>query len=214
MSTHNKIVNIYKSRQNILNILDSIYGYDITDYSGFSYNEVDAMYNNDQLDMLLTHKKSGDKTIPMSKTYIKYNLQGSLNSSSLNVIIEDLYALSDTLSKEDCLFIVYDGEPNDSLVKYLNQIYANDNIFVVVYNIKRLQFNILEHALVPKVSIMSEKEVEALKTKYSIDNMKKLPEISRFDPQAQAICLRPGQVCCFIRNSVTSMETPYYRVCV
>ena len=62
--------------------------------------------------------------------------------------------------------------------------------------------------------IMSDKEVEELKEKYSIDNMKKMPEISRFDPQAQAICLRPGQVCRFIRNSPTSMETPYYRVCV
>ena len=214
MSTHNRIVQIYKSRQNILNILESIYDYDISDYSGFSFNEVDAMYNNDQLDMLLTHKKSGDAKVPIKKTYIKYNIQGSLNSSSLNVIIEDLYTLSDTLTKDDCLFIVYDGEPNDSLINYLNHIYANDEIFVVIYNIKRLQFNILEHDLVPKVSIMTDNEVETLKTKYSIDHMKKMPEISRYDPQAQAICLRPGQVCKFTRNSPTSMETLYYRVCV
>ena len=214
MSTHNKNVQIYKSRQNILNILESIYDYDISDYSGFSFNEVDAMLNNDQLDMLLTHKKSGESKVPIQKTYIKYNIQGSLNSSSLNVIIEDLYSLSDTLTKNDSLFIIYEGEPNDSLIKYLKHIYANDDIFVVVYNIKRLQFNILEHELVPKVNIMSDKEVEELKEKYSIDNMKKMPEISRFDPQAQAICLRPGQVCRFIRNSPTSMETPYYRVCV
>jgi DNA-directed RNA polymerase subunit H (RpoH/RPB5) len=214
MSTHNKNVQIYKSRQNILNILESIYDYDISDYSGFSFNEVDAMLNNDQLDMLLTHKKSGESKVPIQKTYIKYNIQGSLNSSSLNVIIEDLYSLSDTLTKNDSLFIIYEGEPNDSLIKYLKHIYANDDIFVVVYNIKRLQFNILEHELVPKVNIMNDKEVEDLKEKYSIDNMKKMPEISRFDPQAQAICLRPGQVCRFIRNSPTSMETPYYRVCV
>jgi DNA-binding sugar fermentation-stimulating protein len=69
MSTHNRIVQIYKSRQNILNILESIYDYDISDYSGFSFNEVDAMYNNDQLDMLLTHKKSGDAKVPIKKTY-------------------------------------------------------------------------------------------------------------------------------------------------
>lgn len=214
MSTHNKNVQIYKSRQNILNILESVYDYDISDYSGFSFNEVDAMLNNDQLDMLLTHKKSGESKVPIQKTYIKYNIHGSLNSSSLNVIIEDLYSLSDTLTKNDSLFIIYEGEPNDSLIKYLKHIYANDDIFVVVYNIKRLQFNILEHELVPKVNIMNDKEVEDLKEKYSIDNMKKMPEISRFDPQAQAICLRPGQVCRFIRNSPTSMETPYYRVCV
>ena len=70
MTTHNKIVQIYKSRQNILNILESIHGYDISDYSGFSFTEIDAMFNNNQLDMLLTHKKDGELKSPMQKTYI------------------------------------------------------------------------------------------------------------------------------------------------
>ena len=150
----------------------------------------------------------------IQKTYIKYNTQTSLNAASLAPIIEDLYSLSDTLTKSDCLFIIYDGEPNDSLVNHLNFIYANDGIFVVIYNIKRLQFNILEHVLVPKVFILTDSEVEDLKKRYNIDDMKKLPEISRFDPQARAICLRPGQVCKFLRNSPTCMETPYYRLCI
>ena len=125
MTTHNKIVQIYKSRQNILNILESIHGYDISEYSGFSFNEIDAMFNNNQLDMLLTHKKDGEKKVAIHKTYIKYNTQTSLNAASLAPIIEDLYSLSDTLTKSDCLFIIYDGEPNDSLVNHLNFIYAN-----------------------------------------------------------------------------------------
>jgi DNA-directed RNA polymerase subunit H (RpoH/RPB5) len=57
-------------------------------------------------------------------------------------------------------------------------------------------------------------EVEDFKKKYNVTTVKDMPEISRFDPQAQAICLRPGQVCKFIRNSPTSLETPYYRICV
>jgi DNA-directed RNA polymerase subunit H (RpoH/RPB5) len=81
-------------------------------------------------------------------------------------------------------------------------------------NLKRLQFNILEHSLVPKVSILTDNEVDAVKKQYTIDEMKQLPEISRFDPQALAICLRPGQVCKFIRNSPTALEAPYYRFCV
>ena len=214
MTTHNKIVQIYKSRQYILDILESIHGYDISDYSGFSFTEIDAMFNNNQLDMLLTHKKEGEIKTPIRKTYIKYNTQTTLNAASLAPIIEDLYTLSDTLTKPDCLFIIYDGEPNDSLINHLNFIYANEGLFVVVYNIKRLQFNILEHSLVPKVFIMSEPEVEDLKKRYNIDDMKKLPEISRFDPLARAICLRPGQVCRFMRNSPTCMETPYYRLCI
>lgn len=214
MATHNAILQIYKSRQTILNILETIYDYDTSDYSGFSFNEVDAMYNNNQLDMLLSHKKEGDKKVPIQKTYIKYNTKSALNSVGINNIIEDLYTLSDTLTKDDCLFIIYDGEPNDSLVNTLKNVYEQDGVFAIVYNVKRLQFNILEHALVPKVEIMTEKEVEELKLKYNIENMKNLPEISRFDPLAQAICLRPGKLCRFMRNSPTSMETPYYRLCI
>lgn len=214
MSTHNTITQIYKSRTNILNILENIYGYDISDYSGFSFNEIDVMYTNGQLDMLLSNKKVNDSITPTNKTYIKYFLRSALNENSLSPIIEDLYSLSNTLSKDDCLFVIYEGEPNDSLIAYLKYIYTSEDIFVVVYNIKRLQFNILEHVLVPKVTILSESEITELKLRYNVDDMKKLPEISRFDPQALAICLRPGQVCKFIRNSPTSMETPYYRVCI
>lgn len=214
MSAHNKIVQIYKSRLNILSILESVYGYDISDYSGFTFNEVDAMYQNDQLDMLLTDKMVDDKKEPTQKTYIKYHINNALNDQLLRTMVDDLYEFSDTLGDDDCLFIVYDGEPNDSLVQSITQWYNNSKKFIIVYNIKRLQFNILEHSLVPKVSILDPSEVEVFKKKYNVTTMKDMPEISRFDPQAQAICLRPGQVCKFIRNSPTSLETPYYRICV
>ncbi len=214
MSAHNKIVQIYKSRLNILSILESVYGYDISDYSGFTFNEVDAMYQNDQLDMLLTDKMVEDKKESTQKTYIKYHINNALNDQLLRTMVDDLYEFSDTLGDDDCLFIVYDGEPNDSLIQSITQWYNNSKKFIIVYNIKRLQFNILEHSLVPKVSILEPSEVEDFKKKYNVTTMKDMPEISRFDPQAQAICLRPGQVCKFIRNSPTSLETPYYRICV
>tara|TARA_B100001059_G_scaffold73658_1_gene71154 strand:- start:2056 stop:2706 length:651 start_codon:yes stop_codon:yes gene_type:complete len=212
---HNSNVQIYKSRQNILSILESIYDYDVSEYTGFTFNEIDAMSKNDQLDMLLTNKMIDDKAVATVKTYIKYHLNGSLNENTLRAIIDDLYVFSNTLTSKDCLFIIYDGEPNDTLVNTISSLYNNENRFVIVYNLKRLQFNILEHSLVPKVTILTDEEVEEFKKKYNITStFKTMPEISRFDPQAQAICLRPGQICKFIRNSPTSLETPYYRVCI
>ena len=168
MSAHNKIVQIYKSRLNILSILESTYGYDISDYSGFTFNEVDAMYQNDQLDMLLTDKMVEDKKEPTQKTYIKYHINNALNDQLLRTMVDDLYEFSDTLGDDDCLFIVYDGEPNDSLVQSITQWYNNSKKFIIVYNIKRLQFNILEHSLVPKVSILEPSEVEDFKKKYNV----------------------------------------------
>ena len=40
------------------------------------------------------------------------------------------------------------------------------------------------------------------------------PDISRFDPVAQAIGIRPGQVCEIIRPSKTAISAPYYRICM
>jgi DNA-directed RNA polymerase subunit H (RpoH/RPB5) len=40
------------------------------------------------------------------------------------------------------------------------------------------------------------------------------PDISRFDPVAQIIGIRPGQVCEIIRPSKTAISAYYYRICV
>ena len=39
-------------------------------------------------------------------------------------------------------------------------------------------------------------------------------EISRFDPAALAIGIRPSQVCEIIRKSPTSINSKYWRICV
>ena len=53
-----------------------------------------------------------------------------------------------------------------------------------------------------------------LKKKYNISNIYKLPEISRFDPQALTMCLRPGDICKFQRNSATAIKYDYFRICI
>ena len=60
---------------------------------------------------------------------------------------------------------------------------------------------------------MTEMENEEMRKKYNISNDSELPEISRFDPIAQAIGMKPGQVCEIIRPSKTAIESNYYRLC-
>jgi|TARA_B110000093_G_C12951139_1_gene402647 DNA-directed RNA polymerase subunit H len=215
-SNQNQLMQIYSARVNILEILNQVYSYDVSEYEGFSTNEVDTMISMNQLDMLLTKTRGEDGT-PIHKTYIKFVLKdvnSKNNVMKLNQIIEDLYVLTDTLSKSDCLVVVIEGEPNDAMITHLNYIYQNDGIFIVVHNIKRLQFNILNHDLVPKVEILNETDVDTMKSTFQVNNLTQLPEISRYDPQALAICLRPGKVCRFYRKSPTALETEYYRYCI
>lgn len=208
MSNNNQILNIFKSRTNILQIMESN-GYDIDDYSNFSINEVDAMFSNNQLDMLI------ENTANKQKTYIKYYLSAKqLRKGNLDDIIEDLYAIDNILEKKDTLIIITEDEPNDAIITHIKYLFDHDDLFVVIHNIRRLQFNILEHNLVPKCTILENNEVENFMNKFNIQSLKQLPEISRFDPQALALCMRPGQIAKFSRKSITALETDYYRVCV
>ena len=65
----------------------------------------------------------------------------------------------------------------------------------------------------PKHTILTVEETQAMMTKYNIAHLDMLPNISRYDPVAMAIGMRPGQVCRIDRFSKTAVSTPYYRIC-
>ena len=50
--------------------------------------------------------------------------------------------------------------------------------------------------------------------KYNITDDAQFPDISRFDPVAKIIGIRPGQVCEIIRPSKTAIDGKYYRICI
>ena len=207
-SKSNRILNIFKSRRNILDILFE-QDYKVSDYEGFTINEIDAMHTNTQLDMLINHDKNG------RKIYIKYYLTAKqIRPQNLEDIIEDLFTVENVLTKEDTLVIIIEDEPNDTILTRLKYLYDHDGIFVIIHNIRRLQYNMLKHRLVPDCYLLDEKEREDLMKKFNIKNPMQLPEISRFDPQALVMCLRPGDICKFVRNSATAMTYDYYRICV
>ena len=202
------ITTVFKSRQNLLKLLYQ-QDFDIKDYEEFSVNEVHVMYNNKQLDMMMTSKTDGEN----KKVYVKYHLAKTLRRENINDYIDDLYNLEQVLTKNDTLILVIKQEPNESMINILSQIWEQDGIFIIIYNIDRLQFNILEHKYVPKHTILNDEEVKTMKHRYNIVNDTELPEISRYDPVAQAIGMRPGQICKIIRPSKTAITTDYYRIC-
>ena len=204
----NRILTIYNSRNTVIEQLESI-GYNVSDYTQFSINEIDAMTTNNQLDMLISRESDG------AKIYVKYLLNvKQLRKDNLDQLIEDLYDIEMVLEKKDTLIVITNEEPNDTIKQRIKYLFDRDGIFIVMHYIKRLQFNILIHELVPRALVLTNEKVEELKVKYNIDTVNKLPEISRFDPQALALCLRPGQVIKIIRSSVTALDYNYYRVCI
>jgi len=212
-SSSSLISAIYKSRNILLELLKS-QGYNVVDNSDFSVNEVNSMFTNKQLDMILEKTSESESTKRKNKIYIRYYLAKALRPQNFQEMIDDLFYVEEVLTKEDILYIVVNEEPNDTLVKLLKQIWEQDGIFIVVQPLKRLQFNILKHELVPPHRVLSAAEKNAIKQRYNIMEESQFPEISRFDPVAQAIGLRPGEVCEILRPSKTAISAPYYRLCV
>ena len=208
------ISHIFNSRKNILELMQK-QGYNVNDYSNFSINEVNSMKLNNQLDMLLeTSDDNVSDETPKRKIYIRYYLASRPAPKNIQEMIDDLFILTETLKKTDTLFIIIKDDPNETLINELKHIWESEGIFIVVESIKRLQFNILEHTLVPPHRVLLESEVNKIMTKYNITDKTQFPDISRFDPVARVIGLRPGQVCNIIRASKTAIETNYYRICV
>lgn len=212
MAQSSHINEIFKSRQHIVNFLKK-QGFNVADYDSFSIHDVNAMYQAKQMDMLFK-KEDGSK-----KTYVKYHtgksaqIEKSLRPVSIYEYIEDLFTLEEILRKEDDLIIIINDEPNDTIEKTLRHIWEQDGFFVNVISMKRLQYNILEHALVPPHTVLSNDDALAIRRKYNIMNDKQMPDISRFSPVSQLIGIRPGDICRIIRPSKTAIETEFYRIC-
>ena len=204
------ISTLFKSRNTLLALLER-QGFNISDYTDYGVSEIQTMYTNNQLDMLLSSTK---EVRPSKKTYVKYHLAKTLRRENINNIIDDLFHLEQVLQKTDTLIIVMKQEVNDTLTHILNEIWEKEQIFIVIHTLDRLQFNILEHQYVPDHTVLSEVEQESVVKKYNITDSKQMPSISRYDPVSLAIGLRPGQVCKIIRPSKTSVNSIYYRYCI
>jgi DNA-directed RNA polymerase subunit H (RpoH/RPB5) len=219
------ISQIYKSRIVLLDLMKK-QGYNSSEYEGFSINEINTMKTNNQLDMILERKKNvvtqntmvelnddRESNFENVKIYIKYYLAKALRPNNLQEMIEDLFTVEEVLTKKDTLMIVVKDEINETLTNTLKHIWESEKIFIVIQPLKRLQFNILNHILVPPHRVLNELEKNNIKKRYNVMTDEHFPDISRFDPVAQAIGIRPGEVCEIIRPSKTAISAPYYRIC-
>lgn len=215
---------LYKSRLVLLEWMEA-QGFNIADHEGFSVNEVNAMRQQDQLDLLLTTEGADPATNTaatataaaaggaVKKVYIKYFLSKLLQLKNLQEMVDDLFYLEGVLTKQDTLYVVV-KRITDSLQSAVAHLWETDGVHVVLVTLEQLQFNVLSHILVPKHRILSEAEQADVMRRFHITQLGEFPEISRFDPVATAIGLRPGQVCEIIRPSKTAITGLYYRVCV
>jgi DNA-directed RNA polymerase subunit H (RpoH/RPB5) len=192
----------YNARNNILQLLKT-QGFDVSEYENFSINEVSALINNSQLDMILNKNSRKD-----TKAYVCF----MDSTKALNNTICDLYDDDEVLNEKDMLVVISTSELPETLNKTVNNCYEKGK-FIVAFSLATLQYNILKHTAVPTHTILTTEELNEVMVKYNISDHTQFPTISRFDAVAKAIGMRPSEVCKIVRSSSTSIVSDYYRMC-
>jgi DNA-directed RNA polymerase subunit H (RpoH/RPB5) len=204
---------LYKSRTNLIYYLTEM-GYDCSSYEYFSMEELDVIQKSNNLDFMVV---KGDE-----KCYVKYmtedantkNPANSVKKLNISNIIDTMFTQEGLLTEQDTLVLITNDYSVDSIHKALKNIWELKKIYVVLFDLKQLQLNVLKHRLVPKHEKLSSNEKIELYQKLNIEEDRQLPEISRFDPVAKTLFLRPGEVCRITRFDKISYTNEFYRVCV
>jgi DNA-directed RNA polymerase subunit H (RpoH/RPB5) len=200
-----EVTKSFKARSTILHILEHR-GYNISPYTGFSISEVHTMFQNEQLDMLIN---SNDNT---KKVYVKFHLKKNLRQNNLYDYVDELF-IGEVLNNADDLIIISPDNPNDTVIKTIREIWSKQQFYITALNILNLQFNILHHNMVPKHKALDDNHKAEIMKKYNVVDDSKFADISRFDPVAIVLGLRPGQLCEITRPSRTAINTTFYRIC-
>jgi DNA-directed RNA polymerase subunit H (RpoH/RPB5) len=209
-SKQSYIKQVYKSRQHMIEYLKAM-DFDCSDYENFSIEEVEVMKNHNQLNFKV---EKGDESC-----YVMYKLelnlkQNLVKKNNIETFINEIFEENININENDALVIITTEYAQDSVHKVIKNIWENEKKYVVIMSLANLQFNILKHTFVPKHIKLNEEEKAEFYKKYNILDDSQIPEISRFDPVAKIIFLRPGDVCKIIRYDKISYTNEFYRICV
>ncbi len=224
MSIHTELDKIFISRKIIIEMLN-YRGYNTSKYNKYLNEELQLLVSNGKLDMLVDHETqdrsllvhymepTGSK-ISLKQLKILINCFNDRNDNKFikhntdTVIIISPDIVTDTI--KDNIYLNYEQSINDD--NRTNILYKG--LYIQLFEIKSLLYNIMKHDLVPEHKIITEQEYEdEIKNVYKINKGNQLPVILKSDPVAMFIGLRPKDVCRIKRPSETSGFYNNYRYC-
>lgn len=113
------------------------------------------------------------------------------------------------------IIIVSPSRPSESVMKVLiNHNADRDNVYVQIFDIRSLGFNISKHRKVPQHRIVNENEKPAIIKNYNLKSLDQMPKILSQDAMAKFIGARPGDVVEVVGLCETSADNLRYRYCV
>lgn len=219
---------LFTARATLLTQLTSL-GHMVEKLQSVSPADVDRQFQDKELNFVVSgmtpgaHMKVGD-------VHVRFHIDKALRHIHIGALVEEFEKMdkfgdkSGFLPERDTIVLIAKDMPNDSVKAAVSSAWAQKGIYIVVRGLAELQFNVLTHKLVPyhrklegpnDLNVQDPHAKMQIKRLYNKDGTGKsiLPGISRFDPVAKAILMRPGQVCMIIRPSPSAGYYSYYRRC-
>lgn len=205
---------IIVSRKNLLEQLKR-QGYDTLNEEIVGADELRAKIEKGGLNFMV---QTEEDVVPARKVYVHYFAQDEpLRTRALIALFDMYYNPEIGLDPAtDTLILMADKSSNinPTVYKCLADMWEVNRVNIVPMSMDRLKFQILDHELVPPHRVMRDDEVKKVMEKFKIQRLSEFPKISRFDPVARAIGVRPDEVVEIMRPSKITLVEPYYRVCV
>jgi DNA-directed RNA polymerases I, II, and III subunit RPABC1 len=209
MSLVNKL---FESRKVILEMLkDRTMNTDL--YDNFTLEEIDALYKTNMkpskdinsLDIVVSNNK---------KIIVKYMLSSKIRTQNIMNLLEDILD-EETLNENDTIILVIRDKLSnpDQLEQHFENIYSKSKVFVQLFNLDMLMYNVTKHVIVPKHELLNEAEINEVLLKYNLENLNQLPLILKTDPVAKYHGMKISDVFRIIRPSETAGVYTSYRYC-
>jgi DNA-directed RNA polymerase subunit H (RpoH/RPB5) len=202
---------LFSSRHTLLEMLQDR-NVDISNYENFSQEELEILFNK-------LEGKAGfdvspiDMVFPKEKTVVKY-IKNKLRMKDVKSFIQGMIEENAVEEEGTLILVLFDNlKTDEELELFLEGILKASNIYVQIFNIDKLTFNVTKHELVPKHEIISKEEKDELLKRYNLETEDQLPIIKKSDPVAKYLGLRIGDVCRIIRRSETYGTYTNYRLC-
>ena len=113
------------------------------------------------------------------------------------------------------IIIVSPSRPSESVMSVLiKHIADRDNVYVQIFEIRKLGFNISKHRKAPKHRLCKENDKPEVIKQWNLKSIEQLPKILSQDAMAKFIGARPGDMVEVIGLCETSAENLRYRYCV
>lgn len=207
MSLSNKL---FVSRKTILQMLKDR-NINTDDYDNFSQEELELMY---KAHPKITHEINPLDMVFKEKVTVKYVLQPKLRSKDLIEVVDTMIEENVVSEGDTLIFIIRDTmKAEESIELNFENVYQNKNVFVQMFDINKLMFNVTKHTLVPKHQIMSEEDKTSMLKILNLDNPNQFQIIKKNDPVAKYMGMKTGQACYVYRISPTAGYHVNIRYC-